>query len=170
MSTFIKELANVLEKLSKQLDCGILLMPSYDLAHEGDVVACRMLEGELKGKVPIGFATIHSAGDYKAVAGSLKLMVSARMHPLIFAASMGTPIVGLAYNGKFEGLFEQLQLPPRIIWLDEFRGASPASRLLQMALEAVEDATDLRHRAGELAGITQRYTIGLLRGPLPDAA
>jgi polysaccharide pyruvyl transferase WcaK-like protein len=84
------------------------------------------------------------------------------MHPLIFAASMGTPIVGLAYNGKFEGLFELLGLPARLIWIDEFRHPSAGARLFNMALEAVADPTDLRQRAGQLAQTTLRHTRALL--------
>jgi polysaccharide pyruvyl transferase WcaK-like protein len=165
MSTFVSKLADVLERLSKQLECGILLMPSYDLAHEGDVVASRGLEQELRGRVPVGFAEIHSAAEYKAVAGAAQLMVSARMHPLIFAASMGTPIVGLAYNGKFEGLFDLLGLPRRLVWLDEFRDGLPTGRLFEMALDAARDQTDLRARAATLAQQTQRYTASLLCPP-----
>lgn len=169
MSMFVKQLATSLEKLSKQLDCGILLMPSYDLAHEGDVTACRSLAAELNGKVPTGFALIRSASDYKAVAGAVTLMVSARMHPLIFAASMGTPVIGLPYNGKFGGLFDLLGLPRRLVWMDEFKSRDPGDQIFQLAREALEDSTDLRARANELAVVTRTYTARLLNDALPDA-
>lgn len=48
-------------------------------------------------------------------------MVSARMHPLILAAGSGTPIVGMAYNGKFCGWFGMLGLPDRYLWLRDFK-------------------------------------------------
>jgi polysaccharide pyruvyl transferase WcaK-like protein len=51
---------------------------------------------------------------YQAVTGELSVVLGGRMHPTILAASMGTPVVGLAYNPKFRGLFELLGLPEQV--------------------------------------------------------
>jgi polysaccharide pyruvyl transferase WcaK-like protein len=46
---------------------------------------------------------------YKGCTGHLTVFLGGRMHPMIFAAAMGTPVVGLAYNQKFQGFFQLLQ-------------------------------------------------------------
>jgi polysaccharide pyruvyl transferase WcaK-like protein len=84
------------------------------------------------------------------------------MHPLIFAASMGVPIVGLAYNRKFEGLFDLLGLPRRFLWLDELASGPHDDRLEQLAISAIEDSTDLRARSAALAEAVSRRTAALL--------
>jgi polysaccharide pyruvyl transferase WcaK-like protein len=161
MTRFLARLADVLRSLARREDAAILFMPTYTLSHEGDVAVCRKLELAL-GDVESRLALIDDPGLYKAVAGKLTLMVSARMHPLIFAASMGVPIVGLAYNRKFEGLFDLLGLPRRFLWLDELASGPHDDRLEQLAISAIEDSTDLRARSAALAEAVSRRTAALL--------
>ena len=56
----------------------------------------------------VSLARIADPRLYKAVLGHAALIVSSRMHPLILGAGMGVPLVGLSYNDKFRGLFDQL--------------------------------------------------------------
>jgi polysaccharide pyruvyl transferase WcaK-like protein len=161
MTRFLSRLAGVLRSLARREDAAILLMPTYTLSHEGDVAVCRELELAL-GDLDSRLALIDDPSLYKAIAGYLTLMVSARMHPLILAASMGVPIVGLAYNRKFEGLFDLLGLPRRLLWMDEFVSGSPDDRLERLAISAVEEATDLRARSAVLAETVSRRTVALL--------
>jgi polysaccharide pyruvyl transferase WcaK-like protein len=114
---FTENLAAEIRQLARRLDASVLLMPSYRLPHEGDVEASEALAARLDG-VSVGLAKIDDPSLFKAVAGRLSLMVAARMHPLIFAASMGVPVVGLAYNGKFEGAFRLLDLRGQLLDLE----------------------------------------------------
>ena len=172
MNRLTSELSTLIERLARLHDCGVLMMPSYDLAHEGDTATCRTIADNLRGKVPIGVATIRSAAEYKAVTGKLMLLISSRMHPLIFAVSMGTPVVGLAYNGKFEGMFQMLGMPPRTVSLDEFRGGNPIEKIERLTTEALNDPTDFRQRARILADITSARTADMIgeRAGLPVAS
>lgn len=58
-------------------------------------------------------------GDYtpqelKAILGKMSLVVSVRMHAVIFAASLGVPVLGIAIShAKGQGIFEKLGLPPQ---------------------------------------------------------
>jgi polysaccharide pyruvyl transferase WcaK-like protein len=94
-------------------------------------------------------------------------MISARMHPLILASSMGVPVVGLAYNGKFEGLFGLLGLKREVLWLNRFKeGAANAADLEQLAADALNDKTDLRQRAEQLGADVDRSTRELVEQAL----
>ena len=156
------ELSGLIERLARRHDCGVLMMPSYDLAHEGDTATCRVIAETLRGRIPIGVAAIRTAAEYKAVAGRLMLLISSRMHPLIFAVSMGTPVVGLAYNGKFDGMFQMLGMPSRTVALDEFRNGNPIEKIEQLTAEALADPTDYRQRARILADITSARTADMV--------
>ncbi len=155
-ATFVAEL----RLLASRLDASIILMPSYPLRHEGDLQACHALATGLDG-VPTAIASIDDPALYKAVAGRLVMMVSARMHPLILAAAMGVPIVGLGYNGKFDGLFRLLELPHQLLDLNQLPQA-PAGWLERPARTALEECGDLRHRCALLAHRVADHTSRLL--------
>lgn len=150
MVGLLDRLAATLRRLACRLDASVLLLPTYPTRHEGDEDACARLAARLDG-VTTKRAVLDDPCLYKAVMGRLSILISARMHPLILAAGMGVPIVGLPYNGKFGGLFDLLDLPERLLWLDHFREPDHGSVLEAMAIAAIEDATDLVARAERLA-------------------
>lgn len=161
MDRLLSQIADSLRALAARLNASILLLPTYNVEHEADVHYCRQLAERLpRNRVQIG--SIDDPQVYKAVCGRLSLMISARMHPLILAASMGVPVVGLGYNGKFEGFFDMLGIPRRMIWMNEFRMESQLERLQQLAEDALSDTIDLRNRCELLAHRTARQTTALL--------
>jgi len=164
MARMLTQIASALRSLAHRHDAAILLMPTYNVSHEGDAGICRRLRVELRD-LTTRLVRIDDPCLYKAVAGHLMLMVSARMHPLILAASMGVPIVGLAYNGKFEALFDALGMPRRLLWLGEFDTGSQVQRLEEMAAAAIGDITDVKRRSQALADTVFRRTAALLTDP-----
>ena len=166
MSALASDMADALRAVARRLDAQIMLMPSYNVAHEGDSRECERLQRHMPD-VETRMAVISDPALYKAVAGQAKLMISARMHPLILASSMGVPVVGLAYNGKFEGLFTLLGLQREVLWLNRFKeGAAKAADLEQLAADALNDKTDLRHRAEQLGAVVDRSTRELVERTL----
>jgi polysaccharide pyruvyl transferase WcaK-like protein len=88
-------------------------------------------------------------------------MVAARMHPLIFAVSMGVPVVGLGYNGKFEGAFRLLDLRGQLLDLgsvaDEEQGWLDAP-----AQAAFAGSRRARDKTAALAQRVREHTAALL--------
>jgi polysaccharide pyruvyl transferase WcaK-like protein len=156
------DMARTLRALSRRLDAQVLLMPSYHSAHEGDAGECEQLLAQLGG-VKAAIARIADPALYKAVAGRASLMISARMHPLILAAGMGVPIVGLAYNGKFDGVFNLLERRHGLLWLEDFRCGSRAQQLEKTALAALGEPNKLADRAAHLASQAFGATQELVR-------
>jgi len=166
MSALALDLANAVSSLARRMDASVLLMPSYNVSHEADVRECERLQRHMPD-VETRIALLDDPALYKAVAGQTRLMISARMHPLILAASMGVPIVGLAYNGKFEGLFRLLGLKREVLWLNQFKqGSIQSAELEQLAMDALNDSTDLRHRAAELGEMVELRTRELVEQAL----
>lgn len=62
--------------------------------------------GELAGNHAIVLADQFSAQEIKTACKALDLVLSARMHLAIGALSVCTPVCGIQYQGKFEGLFK----------------------------------------------------------------
>jgi polysaccharide pyruvyl transferase WcaK-like protein len=157
---FTDNLAAEIRRVARRLDASVLLMPSYRLPHEGDLEASEALAARLDG-VSVGLAKIDDPSLFKAVAGRLCLMVAARMHPLIFAASMGVPVVGLAYNGKFEGAFRLLDLRGQLLDL----GLAPTAEhgWLDAPVEAAFAASrGARDKTAALAQRVREHTAALL--------
>jgi polysaccharide pyruvyl transferase WcaK-like protein len=145
------------------------MLPSYNVAHEGDDVVCSALARRL-GPVPVRQARIADPHLYKAVLGHASLLISSRMHPLILGAGMGVPLVGLSYNDKFQGLFDLLGMSEGLLRLDDFPGRWGASELIAAAEAALEARADLRHRAESLAGTVRRRTLEVAVRDLPGSA
>jgi polysaccharide pyruvyl transferase WcaK-like protein len=162
MESFLDDVAAAVSALARELDADVILLPSYNVEHEGDAVVCRSLQGRLAATTTTALALVDDPALYKAVVGRLELMISARMHPLILAASMGVPVVGLAYNEKFAGALDLLGVPDQLMRLDEFADGSQSARLRQLAHDALSDRTDLAARAAELARQSHAATVDLL--------
>jgi len=162
LDSMLRRLADALAPLLRQLGAGLLLLPTYNVRHEADDRVCQRLAALLPG-VPTALARIDDPALYKAVAGQLRLLVSARMHPLILAVGMGVPVVGLAYNGKFGGFFELLGLPPRFAWLDEIGPRGPSADLESLFSDALADAGDIGERAHVLAARSAEGAVALLQ-------
>lgn len=148
-------LARALESLGRTLDAGVLLLPGYNTSLEADDAACEALRWRLTG-VDVRVARIADPRLYKAMLGQAALVVSARMHPLIFAAGMGVPFVGLSYNAKFDGLYDSLGLPARSLPLGLCPDAWNETALVAAAEAALESGVDLRSRADALATAVRR--------------
>jgi polysaccharide pyruvyl transferase WcaK-like protein len=158
---FTDTLAVEVRSLARRLDAAVLMMPSYPLSHEGDLEASEALAARLDG-LPAAVAKIDDPSLYKAVAGRLAVMVGARMHPLIFAASMGVPVVGLAYNGKFEGAFELLGMRGQLVDLNELSNGIEPGWLDAPVQAAYVTARGSRERTAALAQRVRERTAALL--------
>jgi len=135
-------LASVLDHLTLSNGAHILFLPTYNVAHEGDdhvcEEICRKMHSNRKSLIRISEPRL-----YKAVTGKLSVMIGARMHPTIFAAGMGTPVVGLSYNPKFNGFFQLIGCSAKVLPIETFVEKEMTGELLDLienALQFPEDA------------------------------
>jgi polysaccharide pyruvyl transferase WcaK-like protein len=156
-------LARSLETLQRKLDADILLLPGYNTHLEADDAACEALRLRLPG-ANVSVARIADPRLYKSLLGQAALVVSARMHPLILAAGMGVPFVGLSYNGKFDGLYELLGLQARSLPLDQCPDAWGTTTLVSAAESALNSRVDLRQRAEALAATVRLEALAAAFG------
>ncbi|MCF8024007.1 MAG: polysaccharide pyruvyl transferase family protein [Desulfobacteraceae bacterium] len=145
-------IAGVLDRLVFLYNAYIVFLPTYNLAHEGDDRVC----AAIAGKMHSGRSALIKIADprlYKAVSGRLSVMLAARMHPAIFAASMGTPVVGLAYNPKFNGFFQLMKCPDKVIAIEDFVEKDMTEQLFRLIeISLGENNQSLADTASDLAG------------------
>jgi polysaccharide pyruvyl transferase WcaK-like protein len=155
--------ARALTQLARRLDADILLLPTYNVGHEADDAACEALMWRMPGST-VRLARISDPSLYKAVLGLATLVIAARMHPLILAAGMGVPFVGLSYNRKFDGLYDMLGLPSRSLPLEQCPETWSESTLMAAAEAAVEHRLELRQRAETLATAARAQALDFAFG------
>ena len=103
-------LARTLDGLVAAHGAFIVFLPSYRVAHEADDTLCQGILERMRR--PQGAVLrLDEPALYQACCGELAVLLGGRMHPMILAAAMGTPVVGLAYNPKFHGLMALLDQP-----------------------------------------------------------
>lgn len=125
---FVALLAQVLDELIRRQDAHILFLPTYNLAHEGDDLIAASVAERMRSDAAT-LIRIEDPGVYKRLTERLSLLLTARMHPAILAAAMGTPVVGLAYNQKFRGFLQLITDDARVLDIAQF--------VSQRAVEAV---------------------------------
>jgi polysaccharide pyruvyl transferase WcaK-like protein len=143
MSSFVACTTKVLCRMVEDANAHIVFLPTYNVDHENDAAVCRAVAE----KLPQGSHTILELDDpalYKSLTGLLDVVLCGRMHPAILAASAGTPVVGMAYNQKFFGMFSLLGQRERCLCMKEFVLEEQTERLTAMLGEALADPDRFR--------------------------
>jgi polysaccharide pyruvyl transferase WcaK-like protein len=153
-------LARVLDGLAERHGAFIVLLPTYNVSHESDDgISLQVLRKMRSGRG--GMSCISDPRLYKAVCGRLRVMLGGRMHPTIFAAAMGTPVVGLSYNRKFEGFFRHLGRESDVIPIEEFVHREKVSELSELLSRCIEGRAK-PPAVGPLIEKTRRFTERIL--------
>jgi polysaccharide pyruvyl transferase WcaK-like protein len=145
-------LARLLDRQVDRHGAYVLFLPTYNAAHEGD----DRLSAEILARMKRPEGRVLRLDDpalYQAVTRELHVLLGGRMHPVILAASVRTPVVGLAYNPKFRGLFELLALPEQVHEVDTF---VREGRLDAIDASLAAALAGRRPPGGQLAALTSR--------------
>jgi len=80
-----------------------------------------------------------SAWDVKGVAALADLIVTGRMHLAIAALAQGVPAIGIAYQGKFEGLYAYFGMQELLLDPDSVATPGLLAGRIRTAFERVDD-------------------------------
>ncbi len=143
MSAFVELAATALDEVIERTKAHVVFMPTYNVEQEADVRVCQAVASRMKSENK----TILQFDDpclYKAVTGLLSVMLCGRMHPAILAAGQGTPVVGLAYNPKFFGMFSLIEQENRCLSMDEFVQNELHVDLANMLVATIQEPAEYR--------------------------
>lgn len=112
-------LTGVLDRVVREHGAYIVFLPTYNVEHEGDDGICEAIRTKMETNRACT-VRLDNPMIYKSLTSHLSLMIGARMHPTIFAAACNVPVIGLAYNHKFDGFFELIDNCQNLLWIDDF--------------------------------------------------
>ena len=156
-------LAHTLDDAVRRHGAYIVFLPTYNVSHEGDDKLCE----ETLAKMSTPRGRVLRIGDpslYKGVAAQLAVLLGGRMHPTIFAASVGTPIVGLSYNPKFAGFFQLMGVPNQVMDVQDFVNGRRADDLARMVDRAMSEKRPLRETMDRLTGEIRAFNRMIFAG------
>ncbi|MCL2589017.1 MAG: polysaccharide pyruvyl transferase CsaB [Oscillospiraceae bacterium] len=104
---FVAQMARFGDRLSKELGCSVVFVAMqrpYDVNVSREIIAqmtepAYMLGSDLSPEALIG------------ACGKMELVVSMRLHTMLFAAKAMTPVIGLICDPKIENFSEKLDMP-----------------------------------------------------------
>ncbi len=109
--------------LTQSPDRAVLLMPhDFKAPPVGDIEPLRRLDAMLTPQFPDRVRFVEppfNTWDVKALSGEIDFSMTGRMHFSIACLGMGTPSIGIVYQGKFEGLMDHFGLENMLISPDE---------------------------------------------------
>jgi polysaccharide pyruvyl transferase WcaK-like protein len=156
-------LAEVLDRIVARSGAHVVFLPTYNAPSEADNRVCEQVRDRMT-QSGAQVLLIDDAPLYKAVCGQLNVVLGGRMHPTILAASAGTPVVGLAYNQKFDGFFELIGAPDQVLDVASFVAEQRTGDLEAMVEAALCDGPAHRSRIADLACTISGFTHGLVAG------
>jgi polysaccharide pyruvyl transferase WcaK-like protein len=141
---YINDLAEVCRYFHQRTGENISLFTQVCLPGDDDSVVVDELAVELV-KMGIPFHKIPVKLDlsgYVSALGDMRVVIGARMHGCIFALTARVPVIGLAYQPKFLGLFQLMKLESWVSPLDDW-SVGWASRRLDDALDPHKEPTPI---------------------------
>lgn len=153
-------LAKVLDELIREHNARVLLMPSYGADHEGDGLMSREVMANMS-EDKVHLLEIDSPALYKGITSEMRLFIGGRMHPSIFAAATGTPVVGVAYNPKFHGFYRMLGLDDQVMDVTDFVKDERVEALVTLASRTLQGPRVPREQIEPLEQCIRLYNRNL---------
>lgn len=124
----VAALAELADHMASKMGAKVILLPMRIEGSQGepgqdDDNVCRDIMGLIKNKQEVTMIK----GDYSpqeimGIIGQMDMVISIRMHAIIFAAVCGVPFVGISvYKYKGEGFFRMIGAADRFIYIQEAR-------------------------------------------------
>ncbi|MBN2097988.1 MAG: polysaccharide pyruvyl transferase family protein [Dehalococcoidia bacterium] len=132
---FLDLMAAASDSLAKEMNASLVFIPnSFSAGPYDEAATIQEILGRTTTKERIGrIRGEYSAAEMKGIISRCDLLVSAKFHPLLFAASMGIPSVGIVgyHKYKFHGVMgRMLGQEDYLVDIDDFAD----NELLQAAL------------------------------------
>ena len=152
---YVNDLAEVCGYYHQKTGEAIHLFTQVCLPGDDDSVVVNELAAKLE-RLGVPFHKVPEQADLKAyisAVSGMRAVISARMHACIFALTARVPVIGLAYQPKFIGLYQLMKLDDWVCPLDNWT-VEWACRRLDEILDSTnnptpkieEQITDLEHQ------------------------
>ena len=138
-------------------------VPKRGYREESDSVACERLYKLAVEKHPGRVFTVrghYNHNETKYIIGLCDFFIGSRMHSCIAALSQGIPAVGIAYSGKFQGVFESVGVGDCVA---DAR-CCVDTEVLETISSAFQDRERIRETLRRTIPCVQRAVLGMFEG------
>ncbi len=117
-------LAEVCARLAADFGAKIVLVPFHrQVTGNDDLEVARAIREQAGASVGIEIMEAETPAKMKAMLGGVRLLIGARFHSVVFAASQGIPVVGISYGQKVRNFLgcvglEDFALDPMEVTVD----------------------------------------------------
>ncbi|MDQ6693128.1 MAG: polysaccharide pyruvyl transferase family protein [Chloroflexota bacterium] len=130
---FVFALARAIRLCTEEIGAKVVLLPLWP-GRDDEII--RRVEAKARelgvGEQAIEWAQVEpTPGAILNYIGNLDMLVSMRLHALIFAANKGVPVLALSYVGKVRGLMRMLGQER---WVIEVETRTPSAEELEMKI------------------------------------
>jgi polysaccharide pyruvyl transferase CsaB len=105
-SEFVEELCLSIQSLRQVYDAQILLIPFH---YSEDLPVIEAIERRLPGQALV-IRHKYLTGEMLSIIGNVDVLVGVRLHALICAAIMGTPMIAISYDPKVNSFMHALEM------------------------------------------------------------
>jgi polysaccharide pyruvyl transferase WcaK-like protein len=161
---FIEGVRQQLHEVGVQNRLAFVLIPHDFKTRSGDVqLLTRLEQALLSGGFPqVIYTEQHAPASIKALVGSLDLVLTGRMHLAIAALGMGTPTLCIAYQDKFEGLFEHFGLDPKeLLQVGSIKLTKLGAHLVHAIQHRSEARAQIVSKIPQVLELAQRNLLGV---------
>lgn len=120
---FLELLSAALVNVDRSAPLAVMVVSHDARDADNELSDCglaRRLEAILDGRVPVHrVPKVPPASEVKALAGVMDAVLATRMHFAIACLGMGTPILSIPFQGKFEGLLGNFGISNLVLGRDD---------------------------------------------------
>ncbi|MEO8286370.1 MAG: polysaccharide pyruvyl transferase family protein [Chloroflexota bacterium] len=151
----VESLARGIKVAVQELGARVVLLPLWPGRDDEmlDIVEQAALELGVAGDQISRAEVEHTPGRFSGYVGKADLLVSMRLHALIFASVQGVPMIALSYARKVRGLMRELGFER---WVVEVETRTPPPKELEMKMRQLWQMRDQESARLKRAGQTKR--------------
>lgn len=157
----------VVKTLLQEQNVSVLLIPHvFPLAGnlvESDPDACLTIYEQLKNKYTDRIFLVkgeYDQGEIKYIISLCDFFIGSRMHTCIAAISQCIPAVGLAYSGKFQGVFETVNLGECVADMRNLKD----SQILEKVRSILRNRDKIREHLKEVVPKVKQEILHIMSG------
>ena len=146
-------------------DIIYLLVPHDNRPRVSDLKILKRINRLLTGSTLID--VVMNADEIKAVLGECDALIAGRMHISIAALGQGVPVLGLVYQGKFEGLWKHFELSADMLIMPKLflDAAADTSKIIENFIRNLDSLrTQIRQQLPVVLDLSSRNFILAQKG------
>lgn len=127
---YIRLHARALDLAIDKYGCSVIFLPHYSTGFKyDDSEISRLILVNMKNADKARIINAIDVHEFRTLLSQMDMIISSKLHPAIFAASLYVPALAIAYDQKQVGFFNDLGMPDCVITLHELSYKNLSSKI-----------------------------------------